>query len=88
VTIDTAHADVRVRAHPDDSLPRQVEGDMDLKTQTGLIHLAVDGHPFFIDAESQINVRSDLPPRRGGISLVGPESAPAHSYRRHPPNRL
>jgi DUF4097 and DUF4098 domain-containing protein YvlB len=74
VIIDAAHADVRVRAHT--GMIRyqgKVEGDMDLKTQTGLIHLAVDPeHPFFIDAESQIgNVRSDLPPRRGGASSNG-----------------
>ena len=74
VIIDGAHAAVRVRAHT--GMIRyqgKVEGDIDMKTQTGLIHLAVDPeHPFFIDAESHIGaVRSDLPPRRGGGTTNG-----------------
>ncbi len=74
VIIDGAHAAVRVRAHT--GMIRyqgKVEGDIDMKTQTGLIHLAVDPErPFFIDAESQIgSVRSDLPPRRGGATANG-----------------
>ena len=74
VIIDGAHAAVRVRAHT--GMIRyqgKVEGDIDMKTQTGLIQLAVDPErPFFIDAESHIGVvRSDLPPRRGGGAANG-----------------
>ena len=74
VIIDGAHAAVRVRAHT--GMIRyqgKVEGDIDMKTQTGLIHLAVDpDRAFFIDAESHIGaVRSDLPPRRGGGTTNG-----------------
>jgi Putative adhesin len=74
VMIDGARAAVRVRAHTGTIRYRgKVEGDIDMKTQTGLIHLAVDPErPFFIDAESQIGaVKSDLPPRRGGGSANG-----------------
>ena len=84
VMIDGAHAAVRVRAHT--GMIRyqgKVEGDIDMKTQTGLIQLAVDPErPFFIDAESHIgSVRSDLPPRRGGGSANG--SGPKVRLRTH-----
>jgi hypothetical protein len=74
VMIDGAHAQVRVRGHTGMIRYRgKVEADIDMQTQTGLIHLAVDpDRAFFIDAESQIgNVRSDLPRRRGGASANG-----------------
>lgn len=74
VIIDGAHGQVRARAHTGAIRYRgKVEGDIDMKAQTGLIHLAVDPErPFYIDAESQIgNVSSDLPPRRGGASVNG-----------------
>ncbi len=69
VMIESACAAVRVRAHTGMIRYRgKVEADIDMKTHTGLIHLAVDPErPFFIDAESEIGaVTSDLPPRRGG----------------------
>lgn len=69
VVLDDAHASVHARAHT--GMIRYhgaINGDFDIKSQTGLIHLAVDpDKPFYIDAESALGtVRSDLPPRRGG----------------------
>ncbi len=74
VLIDGAHAGVRARAHTGALRYRgKVEGDIDMKAHAGLILLAVDPERlFYIDAESEIgNVRSDLPPRRGGGSANG-----------------
>ncbi len=84
VMIAGAHGQVRARAHTGAiRYQGKVEGDIDMKAQTGLIHLAVDPEqPFFIDAESQIgSVRSDLPPRRGEASANG--SGPKVRLRTH-----
>lgn len=84
VTIDGAHGQVRARAHTGAIRYRgKVEDDIDMKAQTGLIHLAVDpAQPFFVDAESEIgSVRSDLPPRRGDASANG--SGPKVRLRTH-----
>jgi hypothetical protein len=69
VSIDGAHARVNAETHTGAlRLRGRVEGDVEMKAHTGLIHLSVDpAYPFFIDAESDLGtVRSDLPPRRNG----------------------
>ncbi len=84
VMIDGAHGQVRARAHTGAiRYQGKVEGDIDMKAQTGLIHLSVDPErPFFLDAESMVgSVRSDLPPRRAGGSVNG--SGPKVRLRTH-----
>jgi hypothetical protein len=74
LTIENVHGCIYARAHTGMIRYRgAIEGDVDMKAQTGTIHLSVDPEkPFFLDAESQIgSVRSDLPPRRGGAGEPG-----------------
>ena len=84
VNIESAHGRVYARAHTGSIRYRgAVEGDFDMKAQTGSIHLAIDPEkPFFIEAESEIgSVRSDLPPRSGARSEAG--GAPTVRLRSH-----
>ncbi len=69
IVIERAGGAVHARAHTGTiRYNGAVAGDFDMEAHTGMIHLAVDPeHAFFIDAESRVgNVRSELPPRRGG----------------------